>query len=132
METHTNTTQEVCGIPLGGSHTCERAPHTGVHAYALYSLKIMYSADNPAEQVYGYCYTCFELLTDENQAVGVASAHYCRTHVGPAQAEYRARNSCAACGFEGPHALRNYSMIWSDGDIHCGACGTYIRMFDAG
>ncbi len=38
---------------------------------------------------------------------------------------------CPKCGgteFE----VRNYSMLWHDGDIHCAVCGRYIRGFDAG
>lgn len=38
---------------------------------------------------------------------------------------------CPKCGgttFE----MRNYSMMWHDGDIHCAACGEFIRVFDAG
>ena len=38
---------------------------------------------------------------------------------------------CPECGsteFE----LRNYNMVFHDGDIHCARCGKYIRMFDAG
>lgn len=38
---------------------------------------------------------------------------------------------CPQCGgteFE----LRNYSMMWHDGDIHCAKCGKFIRSYDAG
>jgi uncharacterized Zn finger protein (UPF0148 family) len=38
---------------------------------------------------------------------------------------------CPKCGsteFE----LKNYSMMWHDGDIHCARCGEFIRRFDAG
>lgn len=38
---------------------------------------------------------------------------------------------CPECGsteFE----MRNYSMMWHDGDIHCAKCGRFIRRFDAG
>lgn len=30
------------------------------------------------------------------------------------------------------HELRNYSMMWHEGDIHCGKCGTFVRYYDAG
>lgn len=30
------------------------------------------------------------------------------------------------------HEIRNYSMMWHEGDIHCKLCGTYVRMYDAG
>lgn len=38
---------------------------------------------------------------------------------------------CPKCGsttFE----MRNYDMMWHEGDIHCASCGTFIRDFDAG
>ena len=40
-------------------------------------------------------------------------------------------NTACECGsteFE----MRNYSMMWHEGDIHCARCGKYIRAFDAG
>lgn len=30
------------------------------------------------------------------------------------------------------HEIRNYSMMWHDGDIHCTICNTYVRSYDAG
>ena len=30
------------------------------------------------------------------------------------------------------YEVRNYDMMWHDGDVHCADCGTYIRMYDAG
>jgi len=42
-----------------------------------------------------------------------------------------ANTSCPDCGsteFE----MRNYSMMWHEGDIHCKNCGRFIRTFDAG
>jgi len=42
-----------------------------------------------------------------------------------------ANTKCPKCGsteFE----MRNYSMMWHDGDIHCARCGEFIRVFDAG
>ena len=38
---------------------------------------------------------------------------------------------CPKCGsteFE----MRNYEMMWHEGDIHCEKCGEFIRHFDAG
>ena len=37
---------------------------------------------------------------------------------------------CPDCGsteFE----MRNYSVMWHKGDIHCASCGKFIRLFDA-
>jgi hypothetical protein len=42
-----------------------------------------------------------------------------------------ANTKCPECGSE-QFELRNYSMIWHDGDIHCARCGKFIRCFDAG
>lgn len=28
--------------------------------------------------------------------------------------------------------VRNYSMMWHDGDVHCTLCNTYVRGWDAG
>jgi len=42
-----------------------------------------------------------------------------------------ANTACPECGsteFE----MRNYSMMWHEGDIHCAKCGKFIRRFDAG
>ena len=39
--------------------------------------------------------------------------------------------TCPKCGsteFE----LKNYSMMWHEGDIHCAKCGQFIRYYDAG
>lgn len=30
------------------------------------------------------------------------------------------------------HELRNYSMMWHDGDVYCTKCNEYVRMWDAG
>lgn len=35
---------------------------------------------------------------------------------------------CGSTEFE----MRNYSMLWHEGDIHCAICGKFIRTFDAG
>jgi transcription initiation factor TFIIIB Brf1 subunit/transcription initiation factor TFIIB len=42
-----------------------------------------------------------------------------------------ANTKCPECGsteFE----MRNYEMMWHEGDIHCAQCGRFIRRFDAG
>jgi uncharacterized Zn finger protein (UPF0148 family) len=42
-----------------------------------------------------------------------------------------ANTKCPDCGsteFE----MRNYEMMWHEGDIHCAQCGKFIRRFDAG
>lgn len=41
------------------------------------------------------------------------------------------RTPCPKCG-SFSREMRNYSMMWHEGDIHCAACGTFIRYFDAG
>ena len=28
--------------------------------------------------------------------------------------------------------IRNYSMMWHDGDVYCSVCNTYVRRYDAG
>jgi hypothetical protein len=30
------------------------------------------------------------------------------------------------------YVVRNYDMMWHDGDVHCAECGAYIRTYDAG
>lgn len=30
------------------------------------------------------------------------------------------------------HEVRNYSMMWHDGDVVCTKCETYVRGWDAG
>jgi ribosomal protein L37AE/L43A len=44
---------------------------------------------------------------------------------------HRKRNTCPKCGST-EMELRNYDMMWHDGDIHCQKCGTYVRGYDAG
>lgn len=39
---------------------------------------------------------------------------------------------CPNCTFPGPHDVRNHDPMWGDGDVHCGRCGKYLRMFDSG
>lgn len=45
----------------------------------------------------------------------------------------RDRKLCPECG-SGPdkHELRNYDMIWHDGDVYCTDCGAHVRTWDAG
>jgi ribosomal protein S27AE len=38
---------------------------------------------------------------------------------------------CPDCGND-QFEMRNYSLMWHDGDIHCARCGKFIRSFDAG
>lgn len=30
------------------------------------------------------------------------------------------------------HEVRNYDLMWHDGDVHCKKCGAYVRTYDAG
>jgi len=30
------------------------------------------------------------------------------------------------------HEVRNHSLMWGDGDVHCTLCGTYVRDWDSG
>jgi transcription initiation factor TFIIIB Brf1 subunit/transcription initiation factor TFIIB len=39
--------------------------------------------------------------------------------------------ACPNCGSK-EFEMRNYSMMWHEGDIHCVKCGKFIRTFDAG
>lgn len=41
---------------------------------------------------------------------------------------------CPTCGDKDSknREVRNYSMMWHEGDIHCTVCGGFIRTFDAG
>ncbi|MFB3779679.1 MAG: hypothetical protein ACE141_18820 [Bryobacteraceae bacterium] len=41
------------------------------------------------------------------------------------------RDTCPKCGST-EMELRNYSMLWHDGDVHCAVCGAYVRGWDAG
>lgn len=40
---------------------------------------------------------------------------------------------CPKCG-AGPEKweVRDYNLLWHDGDIYCTVCETFIRMYDAG
>lgn len=38
---------------------------------------------------------------------------------------------CPNCGSTETE-MRNYSMMWHEGAIHCAKCGEFIRIFDAG
>lgn len=127
-------TPELCGMPLGEEPQnlhCTRSLHDGVHAFVHegFDYVSLYQADDPKVRDYEHCWTCFELITDANRATGPCSGNYCKDHVGPAQARYRARNGCKVCGYDGPHEMRNYDLLWGEGDIHCGRCGAYVRMF---
>lgn len=40
---------------------------------------------------------------------------------------------CSKCGACPQYQeIRDYSMMWHDGEIHCTRCGNFIRDFDAG
>ena len=40
---------------------------------------------------------------------------------------------CKKCGSAPKdHIVKNYSMMWHDGDVYCKKCGEYVRMYDAG
>lgn len=40
---------------------------------------------------------------------------------------------CHKCGADPKNQeIRNYSMMWGDGDVYCTLCGAYVRMYDAG
>lgn len=40
-------------------------------------------------------------------------------------------DTCPKCGCK-KIKLKNYSMMWHDGDVHCAKCDTFIRFWDAG
>lgn len=40
---------------------------------------------------------------------------------------------CPECGSPpSDHEVRNYDMMWHEGDIHCSKCNTFVRYYDAG
>lgn len=40
---------------------------------------------------------------------------------------------CPNCNADpSTHVMKNYSMMWHEGDIYCGKCDTYVRGYDAG
>lgn len=39
--------------------------------------------------------------------------------------------TCPKCGSKETE-LRNYNMMWHDGDVHCAGCGEFVRTWDAG
>ena len=40
---------------------------------------------------------------------------------------------CRNCGSDPEHhEVRNYSMRWHDGDVHCKLCGAFVRCWDKG
>lgn len=136
----TSDVEELCGTPVGkgGHHTCRRdADHRGPHAHWYgerdnYEYTFLYGRDDPTEFVHDHCKVCFDPLTDDNRAEGPGKTDYCSEHIGAFQEKYWARNGCKECGHRGGLVLRNYDPMWQDGDLHCEACGAYVRMFDAG
>lgn len=125
-----------CEVMVGKSPEvrCERDVHlSGPHLQMVFGdHPILYQAEDPVEFAFGFCGTCFQPLTDENRAEGVGSSKFCNLHDAPAKVAFHARNGCPSCGYDGPHERRNYDILWGEGDIHCGRCGTYVRMFDRG
>lgn len=125
-----------CGVIIGSSGTikCDRQEHqSGPHRWSSSDTHVfLYDFDEPTKIVLDVCGTCFEQITDTNRAEGAGSAKFCAEHIAPFKTWYLAWNGCKKCGYEGPHELRNYNMMWHDGDIHCGRCGAYVRMYDAG
>ncbi len=42
-------------------------------------------------------------------------------------------NSCPHCGADKSHQeVRNYDMMWGDGDVYCTKCGKRVRSWDSG
>ena len=42
-------------------------------------------------------------------------------------------NNCPKCdSLPSEHEVREYDMMWHDGDVYCRKCGSYVRMYDAG
>jgi uncharacterized Zn finger protein (UPF0148 family) len=41
---------------------------------------------------------------------------------------YKKCPKCGGTNFE----VRNYSMMWHDGDVYCVPCNQYVRGYDAG
>jgi len=41
------------------------------------------------------------------------------------------RNTCKECGSTNLE-VRNFSLAWHDGQVHCSDCGAYVREYDAG
>jgi hypothetical protein len=129
-----------CATPLGKDkiYLCQREPnHNGVHAHCFLSNldPILYQKDDPTQFATGHCHICFVQLTDDNRGTGLASALYCRDHLDEGRAPTLKHNSCKKCGHDGmnpSHDIRNYSMMWHDGDVHCGKCGAHVRSWDAG
>ena len=40
---------------------------------------------------------------------------------------------CPKCGSDpSKREVRNYSMMWHEGDVYCVLCDTFVRDFDAG
>jgi hypothetical protein len=127
---------ETCDFAIGDNaqFTCEREKgHSDPHVHRGYgNYPFMYATEDPRKTVYGYCHDCYAEIVGDNKGTGVGSALHCAEHLGPVQEAHRIANSCKACGFPGPHQMRNYSMMWHEADIHCGSCGAFVRYWDAG
>lgn len=129
---HTDT-DEQCNVVLG-QKKCARDIHTSGPHVVRYDTgeEYLYDYDDHSQMISGICKTCYEPLTDFNKSERPGCYGYCKLHGESAFERYFARNGCKKCGFVGPHNLLNYDMMWHDGDIHCGRCGAYVRMYDAG
>lgn len=126
-----------CSVKVGDDQrsTCEReANHDGVHIVFVFESKypIMYSREDPAQFAHNHCHTCYQPITEQNSGSGLASALYCKDHLGPVQETHRQEMTCKSCGCYGNTEMRNYSMMWHEADIHCGNCGRFLRYWDAG
>lgn len=41
--------------------------------------------------------------------------------------------NCPRCGAPpSEHEVRDYDMVWHDGNVHCTRCGAYVCMYNAG
>lgn len=129
-----HTHEDKCCDVMLGNKNCVRAIHTsGPHVVRYNSgEEYLYDHDDPSQMISNLCKTCFEPLTEVNKSKRQGCYGYCKLHDGPAADRYFELRGCKKCGFAGPHNLLNYNMTWRDGDIHCGRCSTYVRMYDAG
>lgn len=133
LENENPKTDEQCKVRLGHKNCARMAHVDGPHVCRYPSgHEYLYDYDDPTQMVFGLCKTCFVELTEDNQSNRPGCHGYCGQHDEAAYQRYFDRNGCKKCGFVGTHELRNYDMMWHDGDIHCGRCGAYVRMYDAG
>lgn len=61
---------------------------------------------------------------EEETAAVVAAAQAVAKTIGP-------WTDCPHCGANKSHQeVRNYDLIWGDGDVYCCSCGGYVRSWD--